>query len=1323
MPAEPAPANPANTIRSRPFERKSSRQTEAKEKSSPPRVVVPEQHSPSSAAGFGGLAILVCAVLLNAYFLAPELRIGRVPLNDSVFHLAASERLAESLARGEPFLDPWVSEWSLGYPVWRSYQPAGHLLGAAVLRITQSFSSHAASFAALQYLLLTLFPVSIYAGARLFGMHSVAAGLASLFALLPNAAGEASRYGLGYGAMTWRGTGLYTQIIALHFLALSIGCVAQALDHGRKTFAAPALLAATALSHIVFGYVAFVSSALLAILGPERERSRRIIRLATIFALALALLIWFILPLILARHEVNHSRWEPLFKWDSFGAPFILKALFSGQLLDHGRPPFFSILLFAASITAVFSIRETIPKRLLAFTAFWLLLFFGRDTWGHLLLLAGVPADLHLHRLQVAFELSAVLLTGWGTARAIEKLANVNRWLGSFAAIVLAILVIGSGIERAKYLQQNKTWGEENLAAYDRERKDLELAFAAVAKIVAEKPGRVSAGKSGTWGKQFTIGAVPVYAFATRQHFDQVSFLYHAMSLPSDVMVLRDESNAFHDAAFGVRAVVAPASQSMPAHLRLRSRHGRFAVYEASREGYFGLVDIGAVYTGAAATMHETNASWLKASLGPSGVVIAFEWVSGVPSVGRWESFPPPLKHSTAPRGRILSEEKMGETFRARMQIERDCYALIKITWFPDLRATVDGQPARLIRVTPGFAAVPVTRGEHEVVVQYDPSPLKPALFVAGILIFLCSLWIIKRGRFVVAQNFAADFIGRLGVRLSKPGIAAALVLTILILLAMRPLFRGQLIHGHDAVGYPPRLTEMAKALSDWHVPPVWAADLGNGYGEPHFAFHPPLNPGMALPFYGAGFRITDALQISLAFLFAAGAAAIYFLCRRQNASRVSSVATAAVWLFFPYLSLDLFVRAAFAEATGLAIAPVALLGLLRALDQPSPLRIGIGGFAVALVPLAHNELALLLLPALALLVIFRSCATTQKIRSLMAGFATLASGLSLSCYFWIPAILEMQYVKTNLLREGFFHWSHHLASAKQLLWSGWGHGYSVAGNNDGMSFIVGPLHLLLGVAGVLIARRSEGRTQRTEAMVFAAVALAGAFLATSWSASIWSAFGPLQYLTYPWRTLMLTSLFLPLLAVNVLERVDRRKASAFVLLLILINIRHTEPKGYLVYDDEYYASQSIAQKGIRTSSPEAFEPRWVETRAAYRDQKLFSPDSVIEVQQLFFNTKRQEFNVKANTHANVHASTFYYPGWRVTVNGKQVPISPAAGSGMIVFQIPAGTHQVVLQLKPTGVRWTSMSITLAAIIIAFLLILLEARTKLIMLGKFKPNG
>jgi hypothetical protein len=77
-----------------------------------------------------GLLLLAFALAFNTILLAPEVHIERVPVNDLVFHIAASQRLGQGVANAEPFLDPWVSKWSLGFPVWRIYQPVPHLIAA-----------------------------------------------------------------------------------------------------------------------------------------------------------------------------------------------------------------------------------------------------------------------------------------------------------------------------------------------------------------------------------------------------------------------------------------------------------------------------------------------------------------------------------------------------------------------------------------------------------------------------------------------------------------------------------------------------------------------------------------------------------------------------------------------------------------------------------------------------------------------------------------------------------------------------------------------------------------------------------------------------------------------------------------------------------------------------------------------------------------------------------------------------------------------------------------------------------------------------------------
>ena len=102
--------------------------------------------------------LLGLALLVNAILLWPEIRIERVPVNDLSFHIAASQRLTKSVITGDSFLDPWMSQWALGYPLWHFYQPLPHMVAGLWLGITSHFASAPASFAVLYYLLMVALP-------------------------------------------------------------------------------------------------------------------------------------------------------------------------------------------------------------------------------------------------------------------------------------------------------------------------------------------------------------------------------------------------------------------------------------------------------------------------------------------------------------------------------------------------------------------------------------------------------------------------------------------------------------------------------------------------------------------------------------------------------------------------------------------------------------------------------------------------------------------------------------------------------------------------------------------------------------------------------------------------------------------------------------------------------------------------------------------------------------------------------------------------------------------------------------------------------------
>ena len=77
---------------------------------------------------------------------------------------------------------------------------------------------------------------------------------------------------------------------------------------------------------------------------------------------------------------------------------------------------------------------------LLLGAAFWMLVFFGRPTWGLLLMLLGATADLHLHRVNAGVQIFLLLLAAVGLAAIWREAAR--RWRTAAAVVITAVLLV-----------------------------------------------------------------------------------------------------------------------------------------------------------------------------------------------------------------------------------------------------------------------------------------------------------------------------------------------------------------------------------------------------------------------------------------------------------------------------------------------------------------------------------------------------------------------------------------------------------------------------------------------------------------------------------------------------------------------------------------------------------------------------------------------------------------------------------------------------------------------------------------------------------------
>ena len=77
---------------------------------------------------------------------------------------------------------------------------------------------------------------------------------------------------------------------------------------------------------------------------------------------------------------------------------------------------------------------------------------------------------------------------------------------------------------------------------------------------------------------------------------------------------------------------------------------------------------------------------------------------------------------------------------------------------------------------------------------------------------------------------------------------------------------------------------------------------------------------------------------------------------------------------------------------------------------------------------------------------------------------------------------------------------------------------------------------------------------------------------------------------------------------------------------------------------------------------------------------------------------------------------TYYFPGWRVYVDGKRLPdaaLRPETVYGLITVDVPPGEHRVLLRWGDTPVRTVGKAVTLACLVLALALTIINPRRRL----------
>ena len=534
------------------------------------------------------------------------------------------------------------------------------------------------------------------------------------------------------------------------------------------------------------------------------------------------------------------------------------------------------------------------------------------------------------------------------------------------------------------------------------------------------------------------------------------------------------------------------------------------------------------------------------------------------------------------------------------------------------------------------------------------------------------------------------------------------------------PFLGGNLPRTNDLAAHVFRAFELEQLLRAGVLLPRWGPQLVHGYGYPIFNYFPYLSHYLiTLTHMAAGVDYLWAYRlVTVGVTFAASWGT--FLCASDLFDDESAGLLAAVgYVYCPYLLMTANVRGGLPESLALAALPFVLWTWARAARGARAFVLW-GGVAYFAIIFSHNGSALQLSPFLLAYALWRG---RKRVAAALGHVSAAAAlGMGLAAFYWLPALMEMDYaqVAAGYASTGIVYHQNFTPLSGLFTYP------PLPVDSDLLNPPVSsPVALVtLGLALLALWRGRAARAAHVrELTLLGLLSLAALFLALPQSRWIWDALPPLQLTLWPWRFVAPASLLLALLAAGVLPEHERGRIPALLICVALL-IANGLPWFYPPRE-ALSAPQSTADLArfelppwlIGTSTTAEYLPRWVQQfpdSEAQRDALLSDPDpdrllrarlpAGVRAEHVQNELLRDEYRVLAKQSATLTFRHFYFPGWRASLDGSPTQLRVTRPHGLMAVSVPAGEHTLTLSFDSTPARRWAGGFSLAALALAIVL-------------------
>ncbi|MDA8175311.1 MAG: 6-pyruvoyl-tetrahydropterin synthase-related protein [Nitrospiraceae bacterium] len=525
-------------------------------------------------------------------------------------------------------------------------------------------------------------------------------------------------------------------------------------------------------------------------------------------------------------------------------------------------------------------------------------------------------------------------------------------------------------------------------------------------------------------------------------------------------------------------------------------------------------------------------------------------------------------------------------------------------------------------------------------------------------------------------------------------------------IVAAWPLLRDGWFVTYDAFLHIQRVEAVAYAVRHGDLYPRWITAAAAGKGSEFLNFYPPAFYLAAGYLHALGVPLLPAVKTVCMLGLFLGWLGMFFWARRHFDIFGAMIAS-TIFLFVPYHFDNLYIRGALPELTAINLLPWLFLGIDTIYSQNHYLRgLALTASATAAITLTHNLVGFMVAPFAAIYILWRTFTSGDRLRMFLKAAAGPAAGIGLSAFYWLPVLAEAGYLYdfrgVLLSRDRYYE---HFASPIEWL-ARYKPGYVLQYGSvwARQNFQIG--YVLLGFAALSLMVIIGAKGKRGFGITALVLGLLGLFMTITPSTVIYKNIELMQFVLFPFSYLGTATLFLAALTgySTSFKPVTRMPAGPALLLLIAFALCV-----FASGNQRAVSSRRAIKEDIPTlmgiSVIDEFRPRWETMPVTPKIYHLLYADPGIQAEQLQTGGSGIRLQTKAVKPGNMTITQFYFPGWKLSIDGRDSPIYTTP-EGFIKFRVPAGLHSIKLWFGTTWPRVTGWAVSvLAAITILFFLI------------------